>query len=54
MEHLGLSRFEAAWYTPAVVLLRMQRAYLDNMGEEQSWSKSRLDKIVEMEQNGSK
>ena len=53
MEHLGLDRIEAAWYTPSAFLLRMQRAYLENMGEEQSWSKSRLDKIVEMEQNGS-
>jgi hypothetical protein len=47
METLGMSRMEAAWYTPAATLVRMQRAYLDNAGEEQRWGRSRLDKIMD-------
>lgn len=47
MRCLGLDRFEACWYTPAITLYRMQKAYLENNGEEQNWSKSRLDKIAE-------
>ena len=49
MQYLHMDRFEAAWYMPAVTLLRMQRAYLENQGEPQKWAKSRLDKIAEME-----
>jgi len=52
MEFCGLSRMEAAWYTPAVTLYRMQKAHLENMGEEQTWGKSRLDKITEAMANG--
>ena len=52
MQHLGLARFEAGWYTPAVTMIRLQRAYLENAGEEQRWSKSRLDQIMELEGNG--
>lgn len=44
-----MSRFEAAWYTPAIVLYRMQRAYLDRQGEEQKWAKSAGDKLMEAE-----
>jgi len=51
MEHLGLSRMDAAWFTPVVTLIRMQRVYLENMGEEQKWAPSRLDLIMEMEDN---
>jgi hypothetical protein len=52
MEVLGLSRMEAAWYTPAVVLVRMQMAHLENNGDGQRWSKSRLDIIAERIDNG--
>jgi len=54
MEVLGLSRMEAAWYTPAVVLVRLQMASLENHGDEQKWGKSRLDLITEhmAEENG--
>ena len=48
MRCLNLSRMDAGWYTPADTLYRMQKAYLENHGEEQQWSKSRLDKIMEM------
>lgn len=42
-----MDRFEAAWYLPAVTAYRMEKAFLENRGEEQNWSKSRLDKIME-------
>jgi len=42
---------EACWYTPAITIYRMQKAYLENHGEEQSWGKSRLDKITEQLDN---
>ena len=52
MEVLNLSREDAAWYTPAVTLYRMQMAYLENQGDEQRWGKSRLDMITEAIDNG--
>lgn len=52
MEVLGISRFEACWYTPAVTLRRMQMAWMEHQGKEQSWAKSRLDKIMDAEING--
>lgn len=44
-----MDRFDAAWFMPAVTLYRMQKAHLENHGEEQDWAKSRLEKIMEME-----
>lgn len=44
-----MDRFEAAWFLPAVVLVRMQKAHNENHGEDQYWGKTRLDKIAEME-----
>jgi len=49
MEFLHMNRFEAAWYLPAVTLVRMQKAHNENHGADQNWGKSRLDKIAEME-----
>jgi hypothetical protein len=48
MECLHMDRIQAAWYTPMVTMLRMQRAYLENQGEPQKWAKTRLDKIMEL------
>ena len=44
-----MDRFEAAWFLPAAVLVRMQKAHNENHGEDQYWGKSRLDKIAELE-----
>lgn len=52
MEYLHMGRLEAAWYTPAQFLVRMQRAYLENQGEEQVWAKTRLEKVMETLDNG--
>lgn len=52
MEVLGLTREEACWYTPMVVIRRMQKAYLERQGDEQSWSKSGLDKMMEQQHGG--
>ena len=49
MEFMGMSRMDAAWYTPAVTMQRLQMAHLENMGEEQNWGKSRLELIMEAE-----
>ena len=48
MSILNMDRFTAAWMTPAVVLYRMQRAYLERQGEEQKWAKTAGDKLAEM------
>jgi hypothetical protein len=46
MSVLGLSRIDL-WYTPAVTLFRLQKAYMERNGEDQKWAKSRMDKITE-------
>ena len=49
MEKLNMDRMEAAWFIPAGELYRMQKAHLENNGESQNWGKSRLDKVMEMD-----
>jgi len=52
MEVLGLTREDAAWWTPQVTLYRMQMAWLDNHGQEQWWGESRLEELMKEPPNG--
>jgi len=47
LEILNMGRMEAAWFTPAVVLYRLQRAYMERQGEDQKWAKTAGDKMRE-------